>query len=119
MSYGDQIPADMQARMKCGSCGVTGCKMWREYQTFASHTKILCGTCALRDQGKVGPIDADGYRASTYGRTDQIGWLVPAVPTHDGTFWGYTSVPDDGVAWWRELPTDAEPPVASATAGEG
>ena len=40
------------------------------------------------------------------GRTDTIGWRVPAVPTEDGsTFWGYTSVPDAGCAWWRRLPT--------------
>lgn len=44
----------------------------------------------------------------TIGRTDQIGWRVPAVPTEDGsTFWGYTSVPDAGVRWWRDLPTRA------------
>jgi hypothetical protein len=39
--------------------------------------------------------------------TDQIGWMVPAVPTPDGdTFWGYTSVPLEGVLWWKALPTD-------------
>lgn len=38
-------------------------------------------------------------------RTDQIGWRVPAVPTEDGTYWGYTSVPTPGVDWWRKLPT--------------
>jgi hypothetical protein len=28
------------------------------------------------------------------------------VPTPDlSTFWGYTSVPEEGVAWWRALPT--------------
>ena len=34
-----------------------------------------------------------------------IGWLVPAVPTEEGnTFWGYTSVPYQGVYWWDNLP---------------
>lgn len=38
-------------------------------------------------------------------RTDQIGWMVPAVPTEDGaSFWGYTSVPQPGCAWWTNLP---------------
>lgn len=42
------------------------------------------------------------------GRTDTIGWRVPAVPTEDGEgFWGYSSVPPEGVAWWRALPTRA------------
>jgi len=34
------------------------------------------------------------------------GSLVPAVPTEQAdTFWGYSSVPIAGVAWWRALPT--------------
>lgn len=38
-------------------------------------------------------------------RHDSIGWLVPAIPTEDGdTFWGYTSVPQAGCAWWHRLP---------------
>lgn len=38
-------------------------------------------------------------------RTDQIGWRVPAVPTEDGTYWGYSSVPTPGVNWWKKLPS--------------
>lgn len=38
-------------------------------------------------------------------RTDQIGWLVPAVPTKENdTFWGYSSVPENGCNWWDNLP---------------
>ncbi len=28
----------------------------------------------------------------------------------DGTYWGYTSVPPDKVAWWRALPLVAAQP---------
>jgi hypothetical protein len=43
-------------------------------------------------------------------RSDQIGWLVPAVPTEDGeTYWGYTSVPADGCSWWYALPVRKDP----------
>jgi hypothetical protein len=39
-------------------------------------------------------------------RTDSIGWYVPAVPDEEGVgYWGYGSVPPEGVAWWRGLPT--------------
>lgn len=31
--------------------------------------------------------------------------MVPAIPNEDGNFWGYTSVPEEGVKWWEELPT--------------
>lgn len=108
-SYGDRLPKAQRARMVCGDCGAKNCKMWREYQTFANHTKILCGPCALKDQEKEGPIDADGKIGSDFGKCDQIGWLVPAVPDVEGHgFWGYTSVPSDGVGWWKALPSYPE-----------
>jgi hypothetical protein len=94
---------------RCAGCGADGCKLWREYQTFAP--KLLCANCAASDQGMdVTDIDADGLRAGGCyeTRTDQIGWYVPAVPVDD-TFWGYTSIPDDGIAWWKALPTLAAP----------
>jgi len=87
---------------------VTGVKMWREYNTFADCTKILCGPCAMKDQGKVAEIGPDGKRETDFGRTDQIGWLVPCVPVaKEDKFWGYTSVPADACAWWDALPTIA------------
>ena len=92
---------------RCHGCGAAYCKLWREYQTFADNTKLLCAECALKDQKKSGPIDRDGKRPEKHGGpTDQIGWLVPAVPTADGeTYWGYTSVPRAGVTWWKSLPS--------------
>ncbi len=84
----------------CGGCGATRVKLWREYQTAAKYSKLLCGACAEADQGKT--LD---LRASS-----AIGWMVPAVPTGnpDAPWWGYTSVPDAGVAWWMALPLRLE-----------
>jgi hypothetical protein len=91
----------------CSKCGASGVKLWRQYQTFLDHVDLMCAKCAGQDQAKdVTDIDADGRRTGSHGgRTDQIGWLVPAVPTYDGTFWGYASIPQDGVNWWRGLPS--------------
>ena len=111
LAYGNSLSLVMRARMVCGHCGAKGCKMWREYQTCSDYTKILCGPCALKDQKKTGVIDAGGYiRDEEIGglRCDQIGWMAPAVPTsaaEEDTFWGYTSVPEPGVRWWRNLPS--------------
>ena len=106
-SYWNMLPKEQRARMRCDLCGATDCKMWREYQTFADHTKVLCGPCALTDQDKAGPIDDDGKIESDLGKCDQIGWMVPAVPDLEGLgFWGYTSVPADAVLWWRQLPSN-------------
>jgi hypothetical protein len=105
---------------RCSRCGASGCKLWRDYSTFLNHLELYCAPCAARDQGKdVSDIDAGGRRASDLGdRTDQIGCLVPAVPTEDGsTFWGYTAVPDDRVRWWRALPTLPPPPVGYTDSG--
>lgn len=94
----------------CTDCGASGVKLWREYSAFASKTRLLCARCAMADQDKPGEVDDDGRRdpdSPCMRRTDQIGYFVPAVPTEHGTFWGYTSVPQDRVEWWRGLPTYA------------
>lgn len=91
----------------CGTCGVTGYKLWRESGSFLSNQTLECVMCAGASQKKdvtsvddYGTIDWNGIRI------DQIGWRVPAVPTEDGsTMWGYTSVPSAGVKWWESLPT--------------
>ena len=86
-------------------------KLWRQYQTFACYIELLCVDCAGKDQKKdVSKADADGLiHGGEYGPSDSIGWLVPAVPVEEGgTYWGYTSVPDAGVTWWKNLPTRVE-----------
>jgi hypothetical protein len=87
--YKHEIPPEY----RCDTCDAGAVRLWRDYQTFAESTRLLCQSCAERDQGK--PISPN---------SDQIGWMVPAVPTEDGyTFWGYTSVPLAGVDWWKSL----------------
>ena len=101
---------------ECSECGRLNCKLWREYNTPLSQQRLLCAQCALVDQKKPGPVDADGLTPDRDGnRTDQIGWLIPACPTEkpndrgelsdDASYWGYTSVPQDMVEWWKALPT--------------
>jgi hypothetical protein len=92
----------MTIEYKCDDCGATGVKLWREYQTFLDHQTLRCIDCAQKDQKEeVEPL--------VRGRGDQIGWLVPAVPTVEmDTFWGYTSVPDNQVDWWWDLPLRKE-----------
>jgi hypothetical protein len=91
---------------KCLECGVTDCKLWREYNTFSPN--LLCAACAAKDQSKdVSLIDDEGMYPSEFGgKSDQIGWYVPAIPDQDGPgYWGYTSVPQAGCEWWKRLPT--------------
>jgi hypothetical protein len=98
---------------KCGECGATGCKLWREYQTFLHHQTLRCAKCAAEDQGvDISDINDEGSYTldpKVFGpnqRSDQIGWYTPAVPTEENdTYWGYTSVPEAGVKWWYNLPT--------------
>ncbi len=81
---------------RCKDCGKHGVKLWRQYQTFAEHIRLLCVDCAEFNQNR--KIDLSDH--------DQCGWLVPAVPTFEknAPYWGYTSVPPEGVAWWKALP---------------
>lgn len=93
----------------CSKCSAENIKLWRQYQTCADNIDLLCGPCALDDQLELGPIDSDGYIIGKYGKSDQIGVLVPAIPDKTReTFWGYISAPMDLVAWWRNLPTYAQ-----------
>jgi len=81
----------------CSICGASGVKLWRQYQTLAERVLLMCLEHALEDQ------KANLSSGRFYPNGDQIGWLVPAVPV-DNTFWGYTSVPQDRVDWWKALP---------------
>jgi hypothetical protein len=82
------IPPDYM----CGRCGAEGVKLWRGYNE--SHVELRCGDCAASEQ----------KREVDLSEGDQIGWSVPAVPDLRGSWWGYTSVPAEGCAWWKALP---------------
>ena len=139
VNYSKQsVPPNYQ----CGKCGVTGCKLWREYQAFLNNQSLLCLTCACLEQKTMRKPTEDGcslytgkvhywYRTATSQpdcwngydpkdgppqeaietktereRSDQIGWRIPAIPTKENdTYWGYTSVPQEGCDWWYRLPT--------------
>lgn len=93
----------------CSKCDSKGVKLWRQSYAFLNTLELLCRPCAEKDQA----ANIRRY-ASLHLKTDQIGNLVPAVPDilpaapawrldPDSTFWGYTSVPQQGVVWWNAL----------------
>jgi hypothetical protein len=88
---------------RCATCGARGVKLWRPLSVFLFSVTLTCCDCSGKEEKvDVTSIDVDG-RLGDDG--DQIGGLGPAVPTPEGdTFWGYTSVPNAGVRWWRCLP---------------
>jgi hypothetical protein len=98
----------------CSRCEATGVKLWRKAN--GADDVLFCAECGKADQKLTGEVDDDGRHDGRYGKTDQLGDLLPAVPIDD-TFWGYTSVPDDGVEWWRALPTCHGTDQPTKTAG--
>lgn len=87
----------------CEECGAEGVKLWRRVAVMMEASEPLCLLCVSgRDPG----VDHNRVRAdgTVDGATDQIAGRLPAVPSPDGSFWGYTSVPESGVRWWRALP---------------
>lgn len=96
---------------RCSNCKTSGVKLWRQYNILACYVDLLCVDCACR-QEKIDPnsVEEDGRRKIDYEQmTDQLVYLIPAVPTIEGdTFWGYTSVPEEGVLWWKNLPLRKE-----------
>ena len=91
----------------CIVCGANSVKLWREYMACFKYVNLYCARCAaLESKEDISKIDAEGMHAGKYSRTDQIGNYVAAVPTNTGdSFWGYTSIPNEGVLWWKNLPT--------------
>ncbi len=134
---------------RCSACKVQNVKLWREWNTFLSHQKLLCLKCGCKQEkterfptedgkslhdGKIQywyqhdntmwaahgrfqfwqgwsgvpgeePTGPNIRFDSNYQQCDQLGGLCPAIPTVEGdTFWGYTSVPQDGCEWWYRLP---------------
>jgi hypothetical protein len=98
---------------RCSECGAGGCKLWRESYVTLDQVELKCARCTGKHEDRdVSTLDADGKVEISYTpnqtykqRTDQIGNWLPAVPTGDGSFWGYTSVPPEGCLWWRLLPS--------------
>ena len=93
----------MSNHYSCDFCGIKNVKLWRE--TYVSHIRPKCATCL----GELAAdVDADGkvFSKQLGCRTDQVGSWVPAVPMdkEDG-YWGYSSVPDADVCWWKSLPS--------------
>jgi hypothetical protein len=97
---GNNVPAGYV----CGTCGAHGVKLWRVYQTM--HITLRCATCAATESKvDIQDMGPDGKYTSDLGRTNSIKWYVPAVPDEEcETYWGYTSVPQLGVEWWKRLP---------------
>lgn len=70
----------------------------------------------VNEKGRIPSMHGPGPDGIQLEMTDQLiinfkenseSWctMVPAVPDENGDFWGYTAVPDEGVKWWRNLPT--------------
>lgn len=101
----------------CSSCERSGVKLWRDYNAFLDHCELKCAECVTpaqveyeakhyteQNRSSLGALDPDGL--FTFRSSDQLGGLVPAVPTPDGeTFWSYSSVPPEDILWWYALPT--------------
>lgn len=109
MSKLDYKSNNVPDNYSCSVCGRQGCKMWRQYNTMACYIELMCVDCAMKDQKVSYSVDDNGKHIDPdmpqLGLVDQIEWLVPAIPDEDNdTYWGYTSVPEDGVKWWRKLP---------------
>lgn len=98
------VPADYV----CRYCGATGCKLWRLSATF--RIELACLSCLRErttDEDRMAPVDDAGlHNAKMFGPTSQYMSWVPEVPTHENDgYWGLTSIPPEGMYWWRWLPT--------------
>lgn len=103
----EYVAGTVPAGYICADCGAAGVKLWRDYSVVLERIKLWCAPCACARMEVVDDVDSDGYRPNVSStRSVCIEELVPAIPTEENdTFWGYSSVPEEGVKWWRRLPT--------------
>ena len=81
----DYSKQEVPPNYKCGKCGATNCKLWRDYQTFLEHQSLLCLNCACQEQNKVRTPTEDDR--SLY--TDEVHhWYRTATSQH-GWWHGY------------------------------
>lgn len=105
------LPPEVLEKYRCSRCQVTGVKLWR---AAYSAQESWCAKCGCAQAGLPDDIGEDGRRKGDHDTSDQIYSykkgenLLPWVPAPDGGTWGYTSVPNEGVLWWRSLPTRLE-----------
>lgn len=103
-----KMPFETTIDYTCGKCGLHGVKLWRGFHGWKFEDKydLLCAKCVapqgvhVNEKGKAMCGELQIY-------SDQVGGGLPAVPV-DSTYYGYTSIPDEGVTWWVGLPTYAE-----------
>jgi len=97
----------------CTDCGASNQKLWRLYQSFCPD--VCCLRCLAKRQPNedLSGLTEDGTVPHPFmvgenaPRVHAIGCYVPAVPVDGGdAYWGYSSVPDMELAWWKALPLD-------------
>lgn len=105
IDYLSPVPPD---GYRCMDCDTHGVKMWR--MSNSSCIEFRCFTCAcLQEKVKATPsVDRKGVMKLSHGihvQSDQIGNLVPAIPSEDGsTCWGYSNASAEACQWWWSLP---------------
>lgn len=99
----DYSSIEVPKKYKCTQCGKHGVRLYREYQTFLENQELTCTDCGLERYKK--SHNGEDYDFEGKDITFEIGWIVAAIPTENGTtYWGYTAVPKEGVDWWKNLP---------------
>lgn len=98
----DTSKIKMPENYKCTKCGIHGHKMWRQYNTFADFIELMCVRCAEKEEKT--SLYFRSLHCGDRIKSDTIGGLVPAIPDGEGSYWGYTSVPEAECQWWYNLP---------------
>jgi hypothetical protein len=89
---------------KCDHCEAHGVKLWRQFQTTADQTNLLCAECAEVEGREANHKHWQSPFKKGIGK--QIGLYIPAIPIEgDNTYWEIP-IPEDGWAWWNSLPVN-------------
>jgi len=88
-------------KYECHTCGSQNCKLWRESHCYSKDPiPLKCWKC-LEDFGHTINLSLTDQVHDS--ELNDVNW-VPAVPYDEDSYWGYTSVPENRVQWWKNLP---------------
>lgn len=109
---GRYLTGGMPERYRCDKCASHGVKLWRPPHC----TELVCASCigVEVDADGCAPVEPIGEISFHGQMSDQIRGYLPAVPLEPVSgawgFWGYSSVPQCAVVWWRALPSGRTQP---------
>jgi hypothetical protein len=96
----------------CGSCGATGCKLWRLVNVEPENQALQCLACrAEQERPEISSINLSDTEMLDSEKHPTFWNRMPAIPDESNTtLLNFESAPTKATLWWGSLPSFPPPP---------